>query len=104
MPAAVFLTTTPDHRTGRRIASALVRKRLAACVNVIDGVKSFYRWKGKLETSSESLLIIKTVPKNFRSIQAVLKSSHSYELPELIGLPVVWGSKEYLTWLEKSVK
>lgn len=103
MSAVIFLTTAPNGRSGRRIASALVRERLAACVNVIDGARSFYRWKGRLENSAESLLIIKTVKQKFDRIEKFLKTAHPYELPELIGLPVRWGSKGYLQWLARSV-
>lgn len=104
MPVVVVFTTVPDSRTARKIAEALVAGRLAACVNVSDKAQSFYRWKDRLVRGSESLLIIKTVKKNFGRIEKLLKTAHPYELPELIALPVVRGSKEYLTWLEKSVK
>lgn len=104
MSVAVVFTTVPDARTARKIAEGLVARRLAACVNVVDKVRSFYRWKGRLERSGESLLIIKTVKKNCGKINKFLKTVHPYELPELIALPVVWGSKEYLTWVQKSVK
>lgn len=104
MSAAVLLTTAPDVRTARKIAETLVARRLAACVNVLYKARSFYRWKGRVEQSGESLLVIKTVKRNFRRIQKVLDAAHPYDLPELVALPVVWGSKGYLTWLEKSVK
>ncbi len=104
MPAAVLFTTVPDARTARKIAEGLISARLAACVNVLDKASSFYRWKGRLERSGESLLIIKTLKRNFRGIQKYLDTAHPYELPELIALPVLWGPKEYLTWVEKSVK
>lgn len=104
MAALVCLTTVPDPRAARKIAEGLVVRRLAACVNVVDRVRSFYRWKGRLARSAESLLIIKTSKKNCSGIKKFLKAVHPYDLPELIALPVVWGSKEYLTWVEKSVK
>ena len=104
MPAAVLFTTVPNVRTARKIAEGLVSARLAACVNVLDKVSSFYRWRGRLERSGESLLVIKTVKRNFDRIRKYLDTTHPYELPELIALPVLWGSKEYLTWVEKSVK
>ncbi len=104
MPAAVLFTTVPNVRTARKIAEGLVSARLAACVNVLDKVSSFYRWRGRLERSGESLLVIKTVKRNFDRIRKNLDTTRPYELPELIALPVLWGSKEYLTWVEKSVK
>ena len=104
MSAAVLFTTTPDARTARTIAKGLVSARLAACVNVLDKATSFYRWKGRLEQSGEAFLVIKTVKKNFAGIRDYLNKAHPYELPELVALPVLWGSKEYLTWLKKSVK
>lgn len=104
MSAEVLFTTAPDSRTARKLAEGLVAGRLAACVNVTDKAVSFYRWKGRLERSGESLLVIKTVKKNFSKINEFLRAAHPYELPELIALPVTRGSKEYLTWIEKSVK
>ena len=104
MLAAVFFTTAPDARTARKIAKGLVSARLAACVNVLDKTTSFYRWKGRLEQTGESFLVIKTVKKKFTAIRKYLNTTHPYELPEVIALPVLWGSKEYLTWLEKSLK
>ena len=103
MSAVVFFTTVPDGRTGRRMARELVRKRLAACVNVIDKAVSFYRWKGRIESSAESVLIIKTVRAKSGPIDTYLKAEHPYQLPELIGLPVRSGSRGYLQWVTRSV-
>ncbi len=99
----VVLTTVPDSKTARALARSLVEKRLAACVNVCENVKSFYRWKAKTRQSREALLVIKTLEKNFKKIQKHLGTIHPYELPELIGLPVRRSSKEYLSWIKKSV-
>ena len=100
MNGIVILTTAPDLKTARRLARLLVQKKLAACVNIARGAESFYRWKGRLENGRENLLFIKTSVKRFRRVEALIKNEHPYELPEVIGLPVSRGSKEYLSWLQ----
>lgn len=104
MPAAILVTTLPNGKSARRIAQDLVRRRLAACVNVVDGATSFYRWKGRVERSRESILVIKSTLKNFRKIEAFLRAAHPYELPEFLELPVRRGSKEYVKWVEASAR
>ena len=99
----MILTTVPDSKTAQSLARSLVQKRLAACVNVCENAQSYYRWKGKLKKSHESLLLIKTLGVNFEKIQKHLKAVHPYELPELIGLPVQRVSKAYLAWIKKSI-
>jgi periplasmic divalent cation tolerance protein len=78
----------------------LVEERLAACVNVVTGVRSFYRWKGKIEKSPEWLLVIKSSRGRFEELRAALEKLHSYDVPEVIALPVVEGTKNYLHWME----
>jgi periplasmic divalent cation tolerance protein len=89
----------------RRIARAVVGARLAACVNILPrAVTSIYRWKGKVESARESLLLIKTSKKRLAKLQASVQRLHSYEVPEFIALPLLAGSRAYLTWLEESLK
>ena len=96
----VVLSTCGSADEAERIARQLVEARLAACVNVIMQIRSFYWWKGKIEDSGEWLLVIKTSRGLFERVRLVLEGAHSYELPEVLALPVVEGSPNYLTWLE----
>ncbi len=101
----VVLVTCGTLAEARRIASSVVRERLAACVNVIlSPLESFYAWKGKLENSREYLLAIKTTAWHLSKLEKEVKRLHSYDVPEFIALPVAAGSKDYLTWLQGSVR
>ena len=100
----VVLTTCSSIEEARTIASALVERQLAACVNIVPQVESIYRWKGDVETANECLLIIKTISSAFERLRAALVELHSYEVPECIELAVTDGSAEYLDWIDKSVK
>jgi periplasmic divalent cation tolerance protein len=101
----IVLVTCPTIAMGRKIASAVLQKRLAACVNVVRSpVESFYTWKGKLEFAREHLLIIKTTTKRLAELEREVIRLHSYDVPEFIALPVVASSKKYLSWLGESVK
>src|SRR3989338_3288026 len=104
MRAAVILTTAPNLRQARALAKLLVARRLAACVSMKPGWLSFYRWKGKIETAKEVLLLIKTTERQFNKIETVIRQNHSYEIPEIIAIPVRKGSKEYLSWLNQCVR
>lgn len=95
----VILSTCADLAEAERIAHSLVKDRLAACVNVIPGLKSIYRWKGAIEESSEHLLVVKTSRELFEKVQNYLSAVHSYEVPEAIALPIVDGAPNYLNWL-----
>jgi periplasmic divalent cation tolerance protein len=100
----VVLVTCGSMKEVRRIARALVEKRLAACGNILEApVRSIYRWKGNVETAKEYLLIIKTSRKRFAALQAAVKRLHSYEVPEIVALPVVKGSRDYLAWISECV-
>lgn len=104
MPAAVMLTTLPDRRTASAMATALVRRKLAACVTVLDGARSTYRWKGKVERARESLLVVKTTDARYAALERFLRAGHPYDVPEVLRLPVTKGSAPYLRWLEGSVR
>ena len=88
----------------RRIARRVVRKRLAACVNIVLGpVQSIYRWKGKVQSAREVLLVIKTTEKRLPELEKEVVHGHSYDVPEFVVIPVAAGSRKYLTWLEDAV-
>ncbi len=97
--ALVALTTCPDQDTAQRLAARLVEARLAACVNVIGGVQSTYRWRDRVEQDAEVLLLIKTTERAVRAVGAVIRELSDYELPELLAVPVKDGSRAYLDWL-----
>ena len=83
----------------RRIARNLTETRLAACVNIIPGIESIYRWKDSVETANEWLLIIKTSVELFPAVESRIREIHSYEVPEVVALPITDGSEPYLAWL-----
>ncbi len=96
----VVLVTCGNSTEAGRIARALVKRRLAACVNVLGaGVRSTYRWKGRVETAREHLLLIKTAKRKLRALRTAVERLHSYDVPEVIALPIVAGSPDYLRWL-----
>ena len=100
----VVLTTCAVESDAERMARALVDGRLAACVNVVPGVRSFYHWKGETQSSQEFLLIVKTSRDLFGALRAEMEKLHPYELPELLALPVVAGSENYLGWLHSNLR
>ncbi len=100
----VVLVTCGELAEARTIARKVVRKRLAACVNIIlSPVESFYSWKGNLEKAREYLLLIKTTARRLPELEKQVKRLHSYETPEFIALPIVAGSRAYLAWLQENV-
>jgi len=100
----VVLVTCATLEEARKIARAVVEKQLAGCVNIVThAVESFYTWEGKLENSSEYLLMMKTTEARLAELQKEVLSLHSYDTPEFVVLPIVAGSEEYLKWLGESV-
>ena len=100
----MVLVTCSSLPEARRIARAVVEARLAACVNILPGeVTSIYRWKGKVESAKERLLLIKTSRKRLVKLRAAVERLHSYEVPEFIALPIVAGSRAYLGWIEENL-
>ncbi len=104
MEALVVYITAPSEEEAAKIAKALVKERLAACVNIIKDIRSIYSWQGKIEDERELLMIVKTRPELFSSLKTRVKELHPYAVPEIIVLPVVDGSEEYLAWLRETTK
>ena len=96
----VVLSTCSASEEAKKLARHLIDQRLAACVNVIRAVDSFYRWQGKIQEDVEFLLIIKTSRELFGKLRAEWEKVHSYEVPELIAFPIVDGAPNYLNWME----
>jgi len=104
MSETVTFVSCGDVRQARAIARALVEERLAACVNVLPGATSVYRWQGKVEESREVLLLIKSTTARARRLEARVKALHAYELPEVLTLKVAGGSAAYLRWLRENAR
>jgi periplasmic divalent cation tolerance protein len=102
MTGAIVALSAVSAEAAERIARALVEQGVAACVNVVPGVTSFYRWKGALERDAETLLVIKARADRFAALEAALVALHPYEVPELIAIPVGAGHRPYLDWLAAS--
>ncbi|MBI4394656.1 MAG: divalent-cation tolerance protein CutA [Candidatus Omnitrophica bacterium] len=102
-PYVVF-STVGSLKEAKKIASVLVHQKLAACVNVIPNVHSLFRWQGKVDQAQELLLVIKTDFRHLKDLEKNLRKHHSYEVPEIVGWPIAWGSKPYLSWLGESLK
>ncbi|HZZ41133.1 MAG TPA: divalent-cation tolerance protein CutA [Acidobacteriaceae bacterium] len=100
----VILSTAGSPEEGERIARALVEQRVAACVNIIPNLTSVYRWEGRIESASEVLLLIKTSAGLVERAESVLRSTHSYEIPEVLVLNPVSGHADYVDWLIRSVR
>jgi periplasmic divalent cation tolerance protein len=101
--ARIVLTTTDTQELAARIANELVERRHAACVNIIHGLTSVYRWHGAVETASEILLLIKTSVEQLPALEAAIQELHTYDVPEFLVLDVEAGSRSYLEWLHASV-
>jgi periplasmic divalent cation tolerance protein len=99
----VFITTS-SYEEARKIADALIAQKKAACVNIVPMVNSLFRWKGKIEEAEESLLVVKTRAKLLHDIVNTVKGIHSYEVPEIIALPIVEGNPDYLKWIEEETE
>ena len=101
---AVVLVTCASMREARRVAGALVTQRAAACVNFVPNIHSIFRWQGRVDRASETLLIIKTLASRFTAVRRIVRQFHSYDVPEILALPVRQGSPPYLAWVIASVR
>ena len=95
----IVFITAPNEEEAAGIGHKIVEERLAACVNITRSVRSIYRWQGRVEDEQEVLMVVKTKKSLFERLQERVKELHSYSVPEIIGLPLIQGSKEYLDWL-----
>ncbi|OGX25976.1 MAG: cytochrome C biogenesis protein CcdA [Omnitrophica WOR_2 bacterium RIFCSPHIGHO2_02_FULL_45_21] len=100
----VVLVTASSKKEAQKLGACLLQEKLAACVNVIGGIDSHFRWQGKIDKAKEALLIIKTKKLLFTQLVKKVKSLHSYEVPEIIALPIIAGYKEYLDWIDDSTR
>ncbi|MDD2654621.1 MAG: divalent-cation tolerance protein CutA [Candidatus Omnitrophica bacterium] len=100
----VVLITCANKAQAQKIAQALIKARLAACVNLVNPVNSLFWWQGKVDSSKETLLIIKTKKNLFCRLEKLVKSLHSYDVAEIIALPIVKGSRKYLSWINESTR
>ena len=100
----IVLSTAGSEDEARKLARHLVEHQLAACVNIVPRVESIYRWQGKVESSQEWLLLIKTSAEKFPAVRDAIRELHSYDLPECVALTIEDGSPDYLQWLADSVK
>jgi periplasmic divalent cation tolerance protein len=99
----VILVTTGSEEEAHKVAELLLERRKAACVNIVPGVASSFWWQGKLDSARESLLIIKTRASLLPEIIELVKRVHSYEVPEIIALPIIGGNEDYLKWIDDEV-
>jgi len=98
------LVTCPDREEADTLAEMLVRRKLAACVQVLPGIVSTYFWQGDLCRDEEVLMVIKSGRERFEALRRFIKETHSYEVPQIVALPVVAADSEYLKWMESSLK
>lgn len=101
--ALVVLTTVGGEEEANQLAAAIVERRHAACVNIVPGIRSIYRWQGDVRRDSEWLLIIKTLDSEYAALEAAIRELHSYETPEIMALSVERGDERYLEWLRAAV-
>ena len=98
------MVTCSSNREAKKVAGSLLDKRLVACANIIPGIGSRFWWKGKIERAREVLVMMKTKKENFTRIEDEVKKLHSYDVPEIIAIPIIMGSKQYLKWIMEETK
>lgn len=101
---SVVFVTCSGPAEAEKIADALVAAKAAACVNILKGLRSVYRWEGRVEKSDEALLVVKSESDRFGDIEAIVKQNHSYSCPEIIALPIEKGAASYLDWIRESTR
>jgi len=101
----IEVLTTVEHKAdAEKIAKILVEKRVAACVQIIGPLTSYFNWQGKLDTAQEYLCLVKSRDDLFAELEEVIKSNHPYEVPEIIVTPITKGSKDYMNWMAAELK
>lgn len=103
MKMLVVLTTAPNIKEAESLAQKIIEAKLAACVQISPQITSFYTWKGKIQKDTEHQIFIKTLPEKFDELRIFIQANHSYDVPEIVGIPVERGSQDYLTWIKDSV-
>ena len=98
----VVFITAKDKSEAEKIAQGLLKAKLIACANIIEGIQSLFWWEGKIDSAKEALLVLKTKKALFKKIQSKVKALHSYQTPEIIALPIVSSSEDYLKWIDSS--
>jgi len=104
MNGLLVITNLPDRESAERLAGLLIERRLAACVNILAPCASVYRWQGEIQRDEEHPLLIKTAQDRYADLEAAIRASHPYELPEIIAVPVVHGLPAYLAWVESETR
>ena len=104
MKKIVIFATFPSREEAEKASSVLLDEKLIACANIIGDVSSFFWWNAKIDSAHEVMMIAKTNESLFAEVEQTLKKNHSYEVPEIIGLPICVGSQSYLDWIDESVK
>jgi periplasmic divalent cation tolerance protein len=100
----VLFVTASNSEEAHKIAKVLLSQRKAACVNIVSGISSLFWWQDKLDSAQESLLIVKTKASLLNQIVTLVREIHSYEVPEIVALPIIGGNEDYLEWIDKEVK
>ena len=100
----VLFITTPTTEEAQRISRVLLEQRKVACVNIVPRVSSLFWWQGKIDSAQESLLIVKTTASQLNELVTLVKEIHSYDVPEIIAMPIVGGNQDYLEWIGNEVK
>ena len=104
MNTLLVLTNLPDRAAAERLADALIEKRVAACVNILAPCRSVYRWQGAVQHDEECPVLIKTTAERYSALEAAIRAAHSYELPEIIAVPIERGLPAYLAWVAAETK
>ena len=100
----VVFTTCASKKEAQNIIGALLKKRLIACANIIGGMKSKFWWKGRIDTAKEILVMMKARAKDFKAIEKMIMRLHSYDVPEIVAVPIAAAGKSYLKWMEKEIR
>ena len=104
MTYIIVLMTTPNKKEAEKIVHQLLEKRLIVCANIVDSVSSLFWWKQKIEQENETLVIMKSSQKLFKTLTQKIQELHSYEVPEILAIPIVAGAQSYLDWMKKSLE